>query len=210
MNEIQNIKSEINIEKIKSLYILKDIFSFLPEKQELNLIIYNNHLQQQLNINIDDYKRINWIYKEGKKNGKGKEYYILNNKIIFEGEYLNGKRNGKGKEYHYNDKLKYEGEYLNGKRNGKENEYYYNGQLKFRGEYLNGKRWNGEEYSKEGKICLEIKQGNGFGIEYYYDGKLKYAGEYLNGERNGKGMEYDYNGKLEFEGEYLNGKKMEK
>ena len=33
MNEIQNIKSEKNIEKsIDSIYILKDIFSFLSEK----------------------------------------------------------------------------------------------------------------------------------------------------------------------------------
>jgi len=32
MNKIQNIKSEINIEKeVKSLYIIKDIFSFLFE-----------------------------------------------------------------------------------------------------------------------------------------------------------------------------------
>ena len=36
--------------------------------------------------------------------------------MIFEGEYYNGKRNGKGKEYYDNGKLKYKGEYLNGKR----------------------------------------------------------------------------------------------
>jgi len=47
--------------------------------------------------------------------------------MIFEGEYLNGKRNGKGKEYYLDDKLifeeyklKFEGEFLNGKKwNGK-------------------------------------------------------------------------------------------
>ena len=34
---------------------------------------------------------------------------------------MNGKRNGKGKEYYYYDgRLEYEGEYLNGERNGKE------------------------------------------------------------------------------------------
>ena len=47
MNEFQNIKYEIEIGKsIKSLYILKNIFSFLPEKQTLKLIIYNIHLQK--------------------------------------------------------------------------------------------------------------------------------------------------------------------
>ena len=34
----------------------------------------------------------------------------------FEGEYLNGKRNGKGKEYYDNGKLLFEGNFLNGNR----------------------------------------------------------------------------------------------
>ena len=38
------------------------------------------------------------------------EYW--NGKLQFEGEYLNGKRNGKGKEYWNDGKLKFEGEYL--------------------------------------------------------------------------------------------------
>ena len=40
--------------------------------------------------------------------------------MIFEGEYLNGKRNGKGKEYYNDNLLKFEGEFFNGfKWNGK-------------------------------------------------------------------------------------------
>ena len=167
MNEFQNIQSEINIDKsIKSLYILNNIFAFLPEKQKLNIIIYNKYIQKKLDINIENYKGINMKYKNSERNGKGKEYDILTNKLLFEGEYRNGKRNGKGKEYD-GAILKYEGEYLNGKRNGKGKEYYSNGKLKFEGEYLNGK----------------VK-------EYYYNGKLEFEGEYLNGERNGKGKEY--------------------
>ena len=34
----------------------------------------------------------------GKRNGKGKEYYDAG-KLIFEGGYLNGEKNGKRKEY---------------------------------------------------------------------------------------------------------------
>ena len=50
------------------------------------------------------------------KNGNGtiKEYYF--DKLIFEGEYKNGERNGKGKEYYNNKNLLFEGDYLNGKR----------------------------------------------------------------------------------------------
>ena len=60
--------------------------------------------------------------------------------LIYEGGYLNGKRNGKGKEYYNSGILKYEGEYLNGKWNGKGKEYNKKGELKFEGEYINGKR----------------------------------------------------------------------
>ena len=60
--------------------------------------------------------------------------------LIYEGEYLNGKRNGKGKEYYNNGILKFEGEYLNGKWKGKGNEYNEKRELKFEGEYINGKR----------------------------------------------------------------------
>jgi len=167
MNEFQNIKSEINIEKsIESKFILKDIFSFLSVTKKLNIIIYNKHLQKKLDINIKDYKRISGKYKKGEKNGKGKEYAISNNKIMFEGEYLSGKRNGKGKEYNiYNGELEFEGDYINGKRNGKGKEYNkFHHILEYEGEYLNGKR-------------------NGKGKVYFYDGELKFEGEYLNGKR---------------------------
>ena len=50
------------------------------------------------------------------KNGIGKEYNKITGDLMYEGEFKEGKRNGKGKEY-YNGKLKFEVEYLNGKRN---------------------------------------------------------------------------------------------
>jgi len=64
---------------------------------------------------------------------------------MYEGEYLNGKRNGKGKEYYYafkllneEDHLLFEGEYLNGViRNGKR--YHYKGGIAF--EIINGNKY---------------------------------------------------------------------
>jgi len=74
MENFENIKSEKNIKSI-SKYVLKDeIFSFLSEKQKLKIIIYNKDLQKKLDINIENYKKIRGIYREGEKNGKGKEY----------------------------------------------------------------------------------------------------------------------------------------
>ena len=170
MDKCQNIKTEINIEKeIKYPNILKDIFSFLSEKQKLNMLIYNKQLQRKFGINIENYKKASVKYKVGERNGKGKEYNN-NGKLIFEGEYLNGKRNGKGKDYDYDGCLEFEGEYLNGKRNGKGKEYK-SGKLIFEGEYLNGEKWNGK------------------GKEYNNNGKLIFEGEFLNGKRKAKGKE---------------------
>ena len=144
----------INIEDIKSSYIKKEIFSLLNQKKIIRMIIYNKKLQKLFEVDIEDYQNISGKYIEGEKNGKGKEYDLETNELIFEGEYINGKRNGKVKEYD-DGKLIFEGEYLNGKRNGKGKEYNDDGKLEFAGEYLNGERWNGK-----GKEF----HNNGFGL----------------------------------------------
>ena len=93
-------------------------------------------------------------YINGKKSGKGKEYYH-NNKLKFEGEYLNGKKNGNGKEYDDDGYLKYEGEYLNDEKNGKGKEYHKNGKLLFEGEYLCDYRRRGKNYNIRAKAEFE-------------------------------------------------------
>ena len=99
-----NKKEKINKIKIIDLKspILRIIFSFITEKKKLKIIINNKEIQKKLKINSKNYKKICKIYKIGEKNGKGKEYNKHNDKLIFEGEYLNGKRNGNGKEYYNN------------------------------------------------------------------------------------------------------------
>ena len=68
------------------------------------------------------------------------------------------KINGLFNEYNDNDKLKFEGEYLNGRKHGKGKEYYDDGKLKFEGEYLNGKEWNGKGYDiNNNNIAYKIK-----------------------------------------------------
>ena len=165
--------------------------------------------------------------------------YTFNGEIKYEGDYKDGKRNGKGKEYlTYNDipNLKtnnilklgnfkvYEGEYLNGEKNGLGKEYFLKNRKKFEGEYLNGKQWNGKGYDIKGEVIYEIKDGKGHIKEYYYNGELIFEGDYLNGEKNGRGTEYYLVGKvwtfgifalhnlqnsrvIKFIGEYLNGKR---
>ena len=66
--------------------MLDKIFSFLKQKKKLNLIIYNKEIRQKLRVNIQDYKKPSGKYKIGGKNGKGSEYTLRTNKLIFEGE----------------------------------------------------------------------------------------------------------------------------
>jgi len=191
----QILNSSINlINSVKSKYILKYIFSFLCEKRELNLVIYNKNYKEHLGLNLDNYIKMSRKEHIGERNDKGKEQILNSNVIIFEGEYLNGKRNGKGKEYYYNGKLKFKGKYLNGfkikgkgydeegnkilkiKSNGKEKEFYKNGKNQFEGEYLNGKRWNGKRYNYSGKFIFEIKNEKGNMKECSYGGILLFEG----------------------------------
>ena len=168
------------LEKIKSSYFVKNLFTNLEERKKLEIVKYNKSLQDNLDIYLFNYKEFTKKYIKYETKTKGKEYNSYNDKLLFEGEYLNEKKNGKGKEYYYNGELIFEGEYKNGNRNGKGREYNINGKLKFEGEFLNGER-------------------NGKGKEYNFFGKLYFEGEYLNGEINGKGKEYYDNGKLKFE-----------
>ena len=139
-------------------------------------------MQNKLDITLKHYKYYSKKYILYDSIGIARVYNICNNKLLFEGKYLNGKGNGKGKEYA--------------------------GKIIFEGEYLNGKRWNGKLYGSAKNIVYELKNGKGFIKEFYESGNLKFEGEYINGERNGKGREYDfYDGKIIFKGEYLNGKR---
>ena len=141
------------------------------------------------------------------KNGNGIIKEFDEHDIMFEGEYKNGERNGKGKEYYYGDYLIFEGEYWRGKRwNGKGYDnnkkityelkngkgivkrFDYNNILILEAEYINGVR-NGKEkiYFWKNKTHCEV--------EYF---------EYINGKRNGKGKLLSiFDNFLSFEGIFL-------
>ena len=240
------------IESVKSIIITKVIFSFLFEDTKLKIIKYNKKYQKKFGIDIESYKELSGKYLIIDGKGIGRIYVLNTSYLIFEGKYMNGKKNGKGKEYYKYGTLKYEGEFLNDKKNGngkeynedgnlifkgryfngnkiegkgynnsgkktfileisgKGKEYYNNGKIKFEGEYLNGKKWNGIGYNYIGNKGFIIVNGDGYIKEYLDNGILKYKGEYLNGELNGKVKEYYNNGSILFEGEYINGKRMGK
>ena len=165
------------LKKSKSIYFIKRLFTFVDEKDKLDIIKYNKNMQNILDISLINYKFFSDRYIIFEKNGKGKEYNNYNDSLVFEGKYLNKKRNGKGKEYDWK------------------------GKLIFEGEYLNGKRWNGNGYDPDNNIAYKLKDGKG--KEYDKYGKLIFEGEYLNRKRNGKGIEYYDKEELNFEERYL-------
>ena len=203
------------VKRIKSLFLLKTIFSYLPQEVKFKLVRNNKAYQKKINLNFLDYKLFSGKYIIYEEKGKVKEYNSYTDDLIFEGGYLNNKRNGKGKEYNNKGELIFEGEYLNG--------------IKWEGEYLSetGKRYNirkGIKYLinddkidktnedkklvfKDKKIESTFKDGKEKIKEYDVEDDLIFEGDYLYKYRNGKGKEYYKDKSLLFEGDYINGKR---
>ena len=157
---------------IHSKHIFKYTVSFIDIKKLLKLINYNKELQGKIDININYYRKISQKILKIDENGIGRIYDIINNDLIFEGEYFNKKKNGKGKEYKdyiLLSKLAFEGEFKDGKRNGNGKEY----NLLFPGKLL--------EYDGEYKNDLR----NGYGKIYDGNQNLIFEGEFLNGKKWG-------------------------
>ena len=55
-DKIFNIKERVNMNNIKSKYIMKKIFENLKKNKELFIINHNKEIQKRLDINIDDFK----------------------------------------------------------------------------------------------------------------------------------------------------------
>ena len=114
---------------IKKMEKEKNIMIMENYNLKENIIITSNILAKNFGILKSEGKYLNNKIFDGK-------YY--NSKGILEYELKKG--NGYVKEYYDNDKLKYEGEYINGLANGKGKEYDNEGNITFEGEYLNGNR----------------------------------------------------------------------
>ena len=77
MAEFKDNKFKINLRDIKSSYIIKQIFSFIYEKQKLRMILYKKELQNMCAIDIEDYKKKSGKYKIGEKKWKRERIYNI-------------------------------------------------------------------------------------------------------------------------------------
>ena len=71
--------------QVKSRYIIQRIFSILNDKRKVLVTLYNQKLNNTINIDLDLIKKVSGIYKEAPINGKGKEYILNTNIKIYEG-----------------------------------------------------------------------------------------------------------------------------
>jgi antitoxin component YwqK of YwqJK toxin-antitoxin module len=152
-------------------------------------------------------------FVNGKLNGNGIIYYE-NNKIGYEGEFVDGQLI-EGIEYFSNGSKNKEGEFANWKLHGKGIQYFINGKKNKEGEFVNGKlhgkgilyfytpQSNHDKIYKEG----EFKDGQLIkGIEYFSNGFKDKEGEFSNCKLHGKGKQYNqYNGIKKYEGEFVDG-----
>ena len=84
------------LEKEKTSYFIKIVFSFVKEKRCLELIKYNKNLQTKLGKKLINYKVFGGKYIIYETSKKGKIYDGYDDELIYEGGLINGKMNGKG------------------------------------------------------------------------------------------------------------------
>ena len=121
----------------------------------------------------DESSIFEFPYKNGKKEGRGKEYY-LNGKFKSDAFFIDGLLQGKSIGYYENGNLEYEENYKDGKLDGLVKNYYENGQLKAELNYKNGKLDGlARAYHENGQLHIE---------ENYKDGNLISKAIYKNDE----------------------------
>ena len=133
----------------------------------------------------DLFKEYKGEFKEGKKDGFGKEIYI--NGEYYIGNFKNDLKNGKGKIFNKFNNIKIESEWVNNvaRDNKYIIEYYDNGNKKFEGEY-NGlnRNGNGKEYDYKEKLIFEgifedDKRKSG---KIYNNEMIVFNGEFINND----------------------------
>ena len=135
-------------ENIRAYYITKLVFSFVDIKTTSKLIRYNKSIQSKININPLYIKLLSDRYIIYETNGKAYEYRTFDDSLLFKGKYLNGKRNGKGKEFYENTNEKkylFNGERYITNRFRKKIVFFKKDKVRFKGEFFNGKKMEKEK-----------------------------------------------------------------
>ena len=112
-NENESAKSNTIIENIKSRYILSKIYNNMTIKKKLEIVKYNKRIQNQLNLDVKDYKEYLETFTSIEieiipmKDIYGKFIYINeNNKLLFYHIYFNDNKEEIKNKYKLMKKIK--------------------------------------------------------------------------------------------------------
>ena len=153
---------------------------------------------------------VNITYTGGFKNGKCdgnfiQQYANASDIGRLEGTFKDGKAEGKWKQYDNMGRLSEEFELKNGKENGTHKYYYDSGKIAVEIVYKDGIRiGESKQYGENGRQIriVEYKDGNPHRTKIYYDtGELHYEGDW-----NGEGVEYKKDGTVKQKRKFEKGK----
>jgi len=141
-------------------------------------------------------------YKEGRRNGVTKEYFVDGETVEKESFYKEGKPDGLFKTYHHTGKLLYEKEYKNGLEHGFDRAYdVETGKPTRDVKYINGKAENQKMQrilSDKGDYDISSNYANGLldggYAETYTTGQIKTKGAYKAGKKDGRWETYKADG----------------
>ena len=137
-----------------------------------------------------------------------------NQKVIYEGMYMDGACNGKGTIYDGVGHIVYQGELTQNVMQDDHGKLYYeNGTLAYTGQIQNNqKEGTGIQYREDGSLQYEgefaLDSYGGYGKEYDEEEQLIYEGDFLDGNRHGVGKSYEHSPRkrMLYEGDFAFGK----
>ncbi|MGP1429898.1 MAG: toxin-antitoxin system YwqK family antitoxin [Fusobacterium sp.] len=177
-----------------SIFAQREVtYEDLKYNKETELVYVNDEKEPFTGIakyySKDESSIFEFPYKNGKKEGRGKEYY-LNGKFKSDAFFIDGLLQGKSIGYYENGNLEYEENYKDGKLDGLVKDYYENGQLKSELNYKNGKL-------------------DGLARAYHENGQLHIEENYKEGKLEGESVNYDEEGNITSKGIYKDDKLVE-
>jgi len=154
----------------------------------------------------DGKKRLEFPIKDGKINGKFREW-IQGGKKILEVNYVHGKKHGKETQWYAIGKKKIEVNYIQGNVDGVVTEWYKNEKKKSEGIFRNGKEdgkhtWWHDNGQEDQVVFFENGLAQGVVKNWYRSGKLRLESNFKNGQKDGLTTEWFENGQKFTEGSF--------
>jgi len=152
--QLKLIPSSLLLKLHKNQYLRLETLSSILEKNRLEFLQQRTHFTlEKLNFKVGG---IIALY-EGQLQNKQPHGYgrlIIENHLVYEGEWINGKREGQGISYHRGGIISYQGDWFQGKKQGYGASFYPN-KLLYRPEYFG--QWSENKEHGQGALYSNLQ-----------------------------------------------------